>query len=60
MVHSPHPASQIKAADCGLVLSSTLHFVLRLSVEGRLSPEGSEVEGRSTAKTSLWFVVHSS
>jgi hypothetical protein len=28
-----------------LVLSSTLHFVLRLSVEGRLRPEGSEVEG---------------
>jgi len=28
-----------------LVLSSTLHFVLRLSVEGRAQTEGSEVEG---------------
>ncbi len=38
-----------QAANGGLVLSSTLHFVPRLSVEGRLRPEGSEVEGRSTA-----------
>jgi hypothetical protein len=29
------------------VLSSALHFVLRLSVEGRLRPEGSKVEGRA-------------
>ncbi|MGB2982161.1 MAG: energy-coupling factor transporter ATPase, partial [Candidatus Zixiibacteriota bacterium] len=36
------------AVDGRPVLSSTLHFVPRLSVEGRLRPEGSEVEGPRT------------